>query len=239
MICRGINFFEYDAYGNLDIDRTAESYIDYLKIISNEGVQPTDIDDKTSSVFVVLSTPSSAHWYEKPIAGAQGSRYSHTGISFDKRMTTLYHVRSSGLIVTKRKEFEKENIAFDLYEYPVTQKQKYRMKNLVSKMIKMETKYDFLMIGKLLGKIILRKADNSSEKMSEKDVIEKQKYICSGWVAGILAATVQNFRNYLLKNKKKWTAFMPQDFVNVNGLALKRRIVFPDNSVLIDFDKEK
>jgi hypothetical protein len=148
-------------------------------------------------------------------------------------------VRSQGLIVTKRKEFEKEEIAFDIYEYRVSLKEKRHLRNLVLKMIQMKTKYDFVMIGKLLGKIIFRKKDKKAEAMSEDEVIERQKYICSGWVAGILAATVTQFRRYLLQNKMKWSKFMPKDFVRVNGIKLKKRIIFPDNTTLIDFEKEK
>jgi hypothetical protein len=239
MIENGINFWEYNRDGSLDYERTQESFIGYLEVLSKEDLAPAYNDDEMLPVYVVLTTPSSKHWYEKPIAAAQGSQYSHTGITFDKRMSTLYHVRSSGLIVSRRKDFERERLAFDLYEYNIPSESKRRLKNLITKMTRMETKYDFLMVGRLLGKIIFRLKDNEAEKMNEKEVIEKQKYICSGWVAGILAATVSKFRKYLFRAKKKWSGFMPQDFVKVDGLVMKRRIVFPENRIAFDSDKSK
>jgi hypothetical protein len=238
MISNGFNYWHYNEDGSLDEDRTAEAFIDYLEALSEEDSGPLKLDDEKTHVYIILTTPSSAHWYEKPIAGAQGSYYSHTAFSFDKKMSTLYHVRSQGLLVSKRKEFEKETIAFDIYSYEVTLKEKRRLHMLIDKMRAMETKYDFLMIGKLLGKIILHKEDKEAEKMTEEAVLEKQKYICSGWVAGILAATVSSFRSFLRTHKKKWTRLMPQDFINVKGMTLKKRIVFPDNKTLIDFEKD-
>jgi hypothetical protein len=148
-------------------------------------------------------------------------------------MTTLYHVRSKGLMVNKRSDFIKEKISFDLYEYEVTLKDKNRIKRMILKMKQMETKYDFLMIGKLLGKIILRKEDNARDKnVSEQEVINRQRYICSSWVAGVLAATINKFRMYIFKSKKNWVTFTPQDFVKVQGLRLIKRIVFPENQVI-------
>jgi hypothetical protein len=89
------------------------------------------------------------------------------------------------------------------------------------------------MIGKLLGKIILRKKNNKGDqKVTEDEVINRQRYICSSWVAGVLAATVHKFRMYLFKAKKKWTTFTPQDFVRIQGLHLRKRIVFPENEVI-------
>jgi hypothetical protein len=239
MIGVGFNYLYYNDDGSLDEERTAEAFLNYMETVSEEDSNPLRLgDNEKTHIYIVLTTPSSAHWYEKPIAGFQGSDYSHTGLTFDNRMSTLYHVRSKGLMVTKRKEFEKEKIGIDLYEYEVTSKEKRKMQNLVRHMINIETKYDFIMIGKLLGKIILRKEDKEGDKnVSSKEIIEKQKYICSGWVAGILAATVSKFRNYLWKSRKKWPSFMPEDFVRVSGLTFKKRIIFPENKVFINFNE--
>lgn len=239
MITSGFNYLFYNDDGSLDEDRTSEAILTYLEDLSksNEDTLATQDDNEKSCIYVVCTTPSSAHWYEKPIAGFQGSYYSHTGISFDKKMSTLYHVRSKGLIVNKRSDFQKEQIAFDLYEYEVTAKEKNRIRNMILKMKQMETKYDFLMIGKLLGKIIFRKKDKEGDKtVTENEVIDRQKYICSSWVAGVLAATIHRFRMYLFGSKKKWTTFTPQDFVKVKGLHLKKRIIFPENKIMV-FDK--
>jgi hypothetical protein len=104
-------------------------------------------------------------------------------------------------------------------------------------MIKIETKYDFLMIGKLLGKIILKLKDKEGDKnVTPEQVMEKKKYICSGWVAGVIAATVFRFRNFLIKTKKKWPSFMPQEFMNVRDLVFCKRIIFPENKTLVKFD---
>jgi hypothetical protein len=239
MIKPGFNYLHYNDDGSLDEERTSEAFLDYMEALSEEGSSPVTLgDNEKASVYVVLTTPSSSHWYEKTIAGVQGSNYSHTGITFDSKMSTLYHVRSKGLIVTKRREFTKEKIGIDLYEYEVTLKEKRKMQNLVRHMINIKTKYDFLMIGKLLGKIIFRKKDKEGDKkVTPDEIVEKQKYICSGWVAGILAAAVPKFRNYLWKTKKKWHSFMPEDFVRVKCLVFKKRIIFPENKVFVNFDK--
>jgi hypothetical protein len=91
------------------------------------------------------------------------------------------------------------------------------------------------MIGKLLGKIIFRKKDKKGDKnVSEEEVLNRERYICSGWVAGVLAATVNKFRIYLFRSKKKWTTFTPQDFIHVKGLVLKKRIFFPENKTVVN-----
>jgi hypothetical protein len=234
----GLNYSHYEEDGTIDVEKTCESYLDYMASLSfedNNGIRLGD--NEIGHVYVALTTPSSSHWYEKPIAGFQGSHYSHTGLTFDNKMTSLYHVRSKGLMVTKRKEFEKEKIGIDLYEYEVSLKEKRRMQNLVRHMINVKTKYDFLMIGKLLGKIIFKRKDKEGDKkVSAEEIIEKKKYICSGWVAGVIAATVPKFRRYLFINKKKWVSFMPEDFVKVKDLELKKRLVFPENKVYAKFD---
>jgi hypothetical protein len=240
MITSGTNYLYYCDDGDIDAEKTAEAFITYMKEASTEGLEK-DIElgsNEKSNIYVVLTTPSSAHWYEKPIAGAQGSYYSHAGLSFDGRMTALYHVRSEGLIVSKRKDFEKEEIAIDLYRYEVTLREKTRLQNLVRKMIKVDTKYDFMMIGQLLGKIIFRMKDKEGDRsVTPEKIIESKKYICSGWVAGVMAATIKSFRSFLVKSRKKWPSFMPQDFVTVKNLVFEKRILFPQNKVLVNFDK--
>jgi hypothetical protein len=238
MIYDGFNYLFYNDDGSLNEEKTSESLLEYFEALSTEDEKPYQLgDNEKASIYIVLTTPSSKNWYEKPIAGAQGSHYSHTGLTFDNKMTTLYHVRSKGLIYTKRKEFEQEQIGIDLYEYEITSREKRRMQNLVRRMIQITTKYDFMMIGKLLGKIVFRKKEKEADKtVTEEQVINKQKYICSGWVAGVLAATVSRFRRYLIQSKLKWTSFMPEDFVKVKGLKFKKRIVFPENKVLVKFD---
>jgi hypothetical protein len=241
MITSGINYLFYNDDSSLNDEKTEEALLSLFEELSKEDAHTnifTHSNEEKAHIYVVCTTPSSAHWYEKPIAGAQGSYYSHTGISFDKKMSALYHVRNKGLIVSKRNEFKREKIAFDIFEYEVKAAEKQRAQHLVSRMKMMETKYDYLMIGKLLGKIILRRKDKVGDKnVTEEEVLNRQRYICSGFVAGVLAATVSRFRRYLFHAKKRWTTFTPQDFVNVDGLVLKRRIIFPENKVLLEFDK--
>jgi hypothetical protein len=238
MITDGFNFLYYNNDGSLDEERSSEALLEYMEMLSREDDSQIRLgDNEKAFVYIALTTPSSEHWYEKPIAEVQGSKYSHAGLTFDSRMSTLYHVRSNGLMVTKRKEFEQETVGIDLYKYEVTAKEKRKMQNLVRNMIKIKTQYDFLMIGKLLGKIVLKLKDKEGDKdVTPEQVIEKQKYICSGWVAGVIAATVQKFRNFLIKTRKKWPSFMPKEFMNVKGLMFCKRIIFPENKTLSKFD---
>jgi hypothetical protein len=240
MIKSGTNYLYYSDNGDIDPVKTSEALLGYMKELSTEDLNK-DIElgsNEKANIYIVLTTPSSAHWYEKPIAGAQGSYYSHTGLTFDSRMSTLYHVRSNGLMVSKRKDFEKEEIAIDLYKYEVSLKEKTRLQNLIRNMIKIETKYDFMMIGKLLGKIVFKLKDKEGDKqVTPEKILETKKYICSGWVAGVMAATVKGFRNYLIKARKKWPSFMPQDFVSVKNLVFEKRILFPQNKVIADFNE--
>jgi hypothetical protein len=237
--CENYLFYD-DEDGDIDAIKTSQALLGYMKELSTEGLN-NDIElgnNEKANIYVVLTTPSSAHWYEKPIAGAQGSYYSHAGLTFDSRMSTLYHVRSEGLVVSKRKDFEKEEIGIDLYKYEVSLKEKTRLQNLIRNMIRIDTKYDFMMIGRLLGKIVLRLKDKEGDKdITPEKILEKKKYICSGWVAGVMAATIKGFRNYLIKARKKWPSFMPQDFVSVKSLVFVKRILFPQNKVLVDFNK--
>jgi hypothetical protein len=238
MIESGFNYLYYNDDGSLDNERTAEAFLEYMEELSREDIPPNPMpnDSEITHIYVVMTTPSSAHWYEKTIADLQGSHYSHVGITFDKKMSTLYHVRGNGLMVSKRDEYKKEKIAMDLYRYPVKANEKDKLKNLIQRMLTIETKYDFLMIGKLLGKIIFRKEDKKSDaNVTPEQIVSREKYICSGWVAGVMAATIKSFRNYLIKKRKKWTTFMPVDFMNIQDLVLDRRILFPDNKVLMEF----
>jgi hypothetical protein len=205
MIENGLNYFNYHSDGSVDEEYTLESILDYMEMVSKENSNQIMLgDNEKSHIYVVLTTPSSAHWYERPIARFQGSHYSHAGLTFDNKMSALYHVRNNGLEVSKRAEFRKQHINIDLYAYEVTLKEKRKMQNLVRHMLNLKTKYDFLMIGKLLGKIIFKIKDKEGDKkVSDTEVIGRQEYICSGWVAGILAATVPKFRYYLFKTKKK------------------------------------
>jgi hypothetical protein len=234
------NYYKYNEDGTLDAERTCEAYIDYLGDLSREDVAPNQEEIDTSSpakIYIALTTPSSKHWYEKPIAGAQGSFYSHAGLTFDEKMSVMYNIRSKGLIATKRKEFEKEKINIDIYEYQITEKQKRKIQKVVNVFLKtVSTAYDFLMIGKLLGKLIFKTRDKEVKKdVTIEEVVDRKKYICSGWVAGILAATVQKFRMYLYKSHIKWPSLMPKDFVRIPGMVLIKRIVFPANKTIIKF----
>jgi hypothetical protein len=244
MLTVGNNYYKYNDDGSLDAERTCEAYIDYLEELSREDSKPeTEVETKEedsgspAKIYVALTTPSSKHWYEKPIAGAQGSFYSHAGLTFDEKMSAMYNIRSKGLIVTKRKEFEKEKINIDIYEYQITLKQKRKIQKIVKAFVKtVSTAYDFLMIGKLLGKIIFKKRDKEVKKeVTVEEVVDKKKYICSGWVAGIFAAAIPKFRMYLYKNHVKWPSFMPEDFVRVPNMKLIKRLVFPQNKTIITF----
>jgi hypothetical protein len=241
MITYEESYYKYNEDGSIDVERTCESYIDYLSNISQESTSSISEDEDNSNkkayIYVALTTPSNKHWYELPIAKAQGGFYSHAGLTFDEKMGTLYNVRAKGLIITRRNEFIKEKISIDIYEYEISERQKRRIRNIVNKFVtSASTAYDFLMIGKLLIKIIFKIETKEGQKnIKENDIIERGRYICSGWVAGILAATVKKFRMYLIQNHIKWTSFMPEDFIKIPGMQLIKRIVFPDNKTIIKF----
>jgi hypothetical protein len=185
------------------------------KIITGISVEESMLFDLDNPLVYVMNFRKCKQLYSKSIALVTKSIYTHTALTFRDDMHFYYEmIVKKGLLESSVRNFHQDRI-IDVMTYPVNIEEKKRLFKLVKFFLNnKKINYDNKTVLKILFKILKYKEN----PISTLSVTDKDQFICSAFVANLLAVVDPDLRKYVNKNKINIDAITPKEIVTLPKL---------------------
>jgi hypothetical protein len=192
-----------------------------------------DSEPKDHKLFIALQVPKE-NLIGSIIQWKTDSIYSHAGISDNVKFEPFYDMISYFRIGNDRREFlgttTRQADAMDIYSFPVTKNQIDRFHNIMEFYTKKSSagkmSYDFLaLVAALFKSDKARKdLDEHKEIMSADSIRERNKFICSAFVASVLSMVSPKVKWFIMKNDFRINTFNPGQLLLLPDMKPEYRI---------------
>lgn len=204
-----------------DIDNVFSEECLYTNSIESMmcSLSTESMNEKNDKIFIILFKKIKHNIINTMINIRTGFDYTHTGISLTENLSQYYDMMPDGIRNINGKKIN-EDRECDVYSIDITTNQKNTISSLLKEFQQRNNngslKYDFKSLFSVLFGFTHKNYD--SIKLTKDEIINKSSYICSAFVAGIVAAVSPSIKNYIMSKKLNISTINPGDLTNFPGI---------------------
>jgi len=177
--------------------------------ISSESAQ-----DKTENIYIVFFETMGKIKHEL-IKFFTKSNYTHVGLSTDEKLTDFYDVVSEGLRNFNVNKMLKEDRVLRVFSFPISKFQKTQLKKVLKIFQTNNIKYDSKIFLRLALPIRIKP---HPDKFKNEEIKNSNRFICSAFVASVLALISPKVKNYLINKDINISFITPEQIANYPDL---------------------